>query len=118
MSVVQQGTPGTQTIRVQSAAGQMVKQGGTVMQGAQGKQIIVHKGGAPVPGSQPQIVTLVKTTQGMQVAPVRTQTPLCMGHCHLSVKTLPRLVYATASHVDTFFYRGKICHMELLSSNL
>ena len=35
-----------------------------------GKQIItVHKSGAT---NQPQIVTLVKTTQGMTVAPVRT----------------------------------------------
>ena len=64
----QAGAPGAQTIRVQSPA--MVKSGGTVVQNAQGKQIIVHKPGTAVAGSQPQIVTLVKTTQGMQVAQV------------------------------------------------
>lgn len=72
--VVQQ-SPNTQTIRVQQPLGQTVLRTGTpgaVVQGQQGKQIIVHKGGQV--SSQPQIVTLVKTTQGMQVAQVSGMT--------------------------------------------
>ena len=68
-------TPGTQTIRVQ-APGSVGTSGTTILKaspapGTQGtpKQIItVHKGGQV--SSQPQIVTLVKTTQGMTVAQV------------------------------------------------
>ena len=59
--IIQQGQPPKQII---TAGGQQI------VQGQQGKQIItVHKGGQV--SSQPQIVTLVKTTQGMTVAQVR-----------------------------------------------
>ena len=58
------GTP--QTVRLQSQGTTILKQS---PQGMQPKQIItVHKTGAV--SSQPQIVTLVKTTQGMTVASV------------------------------------------------
>jgi len=62
-------TPGTQTIRVQapSTPGTTVLKASPASSNA--KQIItVHKGGQVT--SQPQIVTLVKTTQGMTVAQV------------------------------------------------
>jgi hypothetical protein len=69
--------PGGQTIRVASPGTTILKTGpqGTQQQQGQGqgqqqgKQIItVHKGGQVA--NQPQIVTLVKTTQGMTVAQV------------------------------------------------
>ena len=57
--------PGTQTVRVGPPPGTTIlRHGGST--NIAGKQIItVHKG-----GNQPQIVTLVKTTQGMAVATV------------------------------------------------
>ena len=75
ISIGTQITPG-QTIRVQTPG----QQGTTILKAAPGtsiagqsgqsKQIItVHKSGTQV-SSQPQIVTLVKTTQGMAVASV------------------------------------------------
>ena len=79
--IIQQGvkvSPGTQTaiiggqtVRLASPGGTLLKTGSTITtQG--GKQIILQKqggiGGAG--GNQPQIVTLVKTSQGMQVATV------------------------------------------------
>lgn len=55
------GTPGRPTTILRTSTPQFTT-------GAGGKQIItVHKSG---PSNQPQIVTLVKTTQGMTVAPV------------------------------------------------
>ena len=46
-----------------------------------GKQIItVHKSG---PSNQPQIVTLVKTTQGMTVAPVSYSNTLSIPDIHV-----------------------------------
>ena len=69
-------TPASQTIRVQQPAGTTILKAspqGQTVQGAGGKQIItVHKTGQV--SSQPQIVTLVKTTQGMTVAQVRRAT--------------------------------------------
>lgn len=66
--------PGTQTVRVATPGATVLKAGGSI--GAGTKQIItVHKTGAT--SSQPQIVTLVKTTQGMTVA--TTKTPLPQG---------------------------------------
>ncbi|KAK7102658.1 hypothetical protein V1264_020848 [Littorina saxatilis] len=63
--------PGTQTVRVAPPGTTILKQGTGSMAG---KQIItVHKGGAVA--SQPQIVTLVKTTQGMAVASTKTGLP-------------------------------------------
>ena len=62
------GTPGRPTTILRTTSPQFA----TTTAG--GKQIItVHKAGA---ASQPQIVTLVKTTQGMTVAPVSLTT-----HC-------------------------------------
>lgn len=58
--------PGSTTVLRTMPAGQMAQL--AQMQGG-GKQIITVKAGQ-VSSSQPQIVTLVKTTQGMQVAPV------------------------------------------------
>ena len=65
-----------QTIRVQNPGSQQTilkTQSGQLLQGqTQGKQIItVHKSGQV--SSQPQVVTLVKTTQGMTVAQVCLQ---------------------------------------------
>merc|ERR1719449_57061 len=58
---------GGQTVRLASPGGTLLKPG-TAITGPGGKQIILQKQG---PGSgQPQIVTLVKTSQGMQVATV------------------------------------------------
>lgn len=59
--------PGSTTVLRTMPAGQVAQL--AQMQG--GKQIITVKAGqVSVSNSQPQIVTLVKTTQGMQVAPV------------------------------------------------
>lgn len=59
-------SPGTQTVRVAPPGTTILKPGTGSMTG---KQIItVHKGGSMA--NQPQIVTLVKTTQGMAVATV------------------------------------------------
>ncbi|CAI9721903.1 host cell factor 1-like isoform X2 [Octopus vulgaris] len=66
--------PGTQTVRVATPGATVLKAGAGI--GAGTKQIItVHKTGTA--SSQPQIVTLVKTTQGMTVA--TTKTPLPQG---------------------------------------
>ncbi|XP_076469600.1 host cell factor 1-like isoform X2 [Babylonia areolata] len=63
--------PGTQTVRVAPPGATIVKPGAG---GIAGKQIItVHKGGTVT--NQPQIVTLVKTTQGMAVANTKTGLP-------------------------------------------
>ena len=51
---------GGQTVRLATPGGTLLKAGNTITQG--GKQIILQK-----QGNQPQIVTLVKTSQGMQV---------------------------------------------------
>lgn len=61
--------PGSATILRATPAGQVqgAVAGATAAAGA-GKQIITVKAGQGT--SQPQIVTLVKTTQGMQVAQV------------------------------------------------
>jgi hypothetical protein len=58
---------GGQTVRLASPGGTLLKAGTTITSQG-GKQIILQKQG--VGGSQPQIVTLVKTAQGMQVATV------------------------------------------------
>ncbi|KAK7488597.1 hypothetical protein BaRGS_00020214 [Batillaria attramentaria] len=64
-------SPGTQTVRVAPPGTTILKQGTGSMAG---KQIItVHKGGAVA--NQPQIVTLVKTTQGMAVASTKGGLP-------------------------------------------
>ena len=81
-----QVTPATQTIRVQPPGGttilkaspqtsQGLAQTLTAQGGAQKQIITVQKGGQVT--SQPQIVTLVKTTQGMTVAQVR----MCIDPC-------------------------------------
>ena len=57
---------GGQTVRLASPGGTLLKPG-TALTGPGGKQIILQKQGPG--GSQPQIVTLVKTSQGMQVTP-------------------------------------------------
>jgi hypothetical protein len=56
---------GGQTVRLASPGGTLLKPG-TAITGPGGKQIILQKQGPG--GGQPQIVTLVKTSQGMQVA--------------------------------------------------
>eukprot|EP00106_Octopus_bimaculoides_P009069 XP_014776511.1 PREDICTED: host cell factor 2-like [Octopus bimaculoides] len=64
--------PGTQTVRVAPPGATVLKAGAGI--GAGTKQIItVHKTGTA--SSQPQIVTLVKTTQGMTVATPKTPLP-------------------------------------------
>ncbi|KAK3102343.1 hypothetical protein FSP39_010640 [Pinctada imbricata] len=74
-------SPATQTVRVGTPGATILKAAaGGVQQTVGGKQIItVHKAGAGGATStgQPQIVTLVKTTQGMQVA--TTKGPLPQG---------------------------------------
>ena len=55
---------GGQTVRLASQGGTLLKPG-TAITGPGGKQIILQNKGAG--GGQPQIVTLVKTSQGMQV---------------------------------------------------
>merc|ERR1719450_947717 len=56
---------GGQTVRLASPGGTLLKPGPAIT-GPGGKQIILQKQGPG--GGQPQIVTLVKTSQGMQVA--------------------------------------------------
>ena len=57
---------GGQTVRLASPGGTtLLKAAGNTLTGQGGKQIILQK-----QGTQPQIVTLVKTSQGMQVATV------------------------------------------------
>eukprot|EP00096_Caligus_rogercresseyi_P012382 TRINITY_DN5163_c0_g1_i1.p1 TRINITY_DN5163_c0_g1~~TRINITY_DN5163_c0_g1_i1.p1 ORF type:complete len:1406 (-),score=452.83 TRINITY_DN5163_c0_g1_i1:478-4695(-) len=57
---------GGQTVRLASPAGGTLLKTGTTLTSPGGKQIILQKQG--MGGTQPQIVTLVKTSQGMQVA--------------------------------------------------
>ncbi|XP_042870676.1 host cell factor 2-like [Penaeus japonicus] len=52
-----------QTVRLVSPSGQVLNTQGTTVAGQSGKQFILQKSG--VPGSQPQIVTLVKTSKGL-----------------------------------------------------
>ena len=54
---------GGQTVRLATPSGTLLKAGSTLT-GQGGKQIILQKQGT----GQPQIVTLVKTSQGMQVS--------------------------------------------------
>lgn len=91
--------PSTTTVRVATPGATILKSTpGAIQQTIGGKQIItVHKastGGSSSTG-QPQIVTLVKTNQGMQVATVSNLAPLLvisylaplsilLNHCHLS----------------------------------
>ena len=66
---------GAQTLRVGQPGGTTILRAlpsGQVAQVPSGKQIITVKTGQVT--SQPQIVTLVKTTQGMQVAQVCRKT--------------------------------------------
>ena len=72
LSVTATGTP-TQTVRVATPGTTILKSTpGSIQQTIGGKQIItVHKaGGANTGTGHPQIVTLVKTNQGMQVSTV------------------------------------------------
>jgi len=73
------GSPGGPTI-IRALPSGAVQGGiaGSAAAAAAGKQIITVKAGQGV--TQPQIVTLVKTTQGMQVAQV--QTVFCTYHHH------------------------------------
>jgi hypothetical protein len=61
-------TPGTQTMRLGAPGTTILKSAPGSLPGQQKQIITVHKTG--VVTSQPQIVTLVKTTQGMTVATV------------------------------------------------
>ncbi|XP_071549100.1 host cell factor 2 isoform X2 [Panulirus ornatus] len=54
---------GGQTVRLVSPSGQVLNTQGATVTGQGGKQFILQKSG--VPGSQPQIVTLVKTSKGL-----------------------------------------------------
>ena len=61
----QLATIGGQTVRLASPGGTLLKTaGGQTITGPGGKQIILQQ----QPGQQPKIVTLVKTSQGMQVS--------------------------------------------------
>ncbi|XP_060072754.1 host cell factor 1-like [Ylistrum balloti] len=72
------GKLATQTVRVATPGSTILKTPGSIQQTIGGKQIItVHKAGAGTTTGQPQIVTLVKTNQGMQVA--TTKGPLPQG---------------------------------------
>ncbi|OWF35099.1 Host cell factor 1 [Mizuhopecten yessoensis] len=72
------GKLGTQTVRVATPGSTILKTPGSIQQTIGGKQIItVHKAGGGSSTGQPQIVTLVKTNQGMQVA--TTKGPLPQG---------------------------------------
>lgn len=82
--------PSTTTVRVATPGATILKSTpGAIQQTIGGKQIItVHKastGGSSSTG-QPQIVTLVKTNQGMQVATVSNLAPLLViwHHCQFS----------------------------------
>merc|ERR1719278_2398124 len=72
VKVVQSGTTGGQTAVIGGQTARLASPGGTLLKpgtaitGPGGKQIILQKQGPG--GGQPQIVTLVKTSQGMQVA--------------------------------------------------
>lgn len=80
--------PSTPTVRVATPGATILKSTpGAIQQTIGGKQIItVHKastGGSSSTG-QPQIVTLVKTNQGMQVATVSYLAPLAVVWHHWS----------------------------------
>lgn len=86
--------PSTTTVRVATPGATILKSTpGAIQQTIGGKQIItVHKastGGSSSTG-QPQIVTLVKTNQGMQVATVSNLAPLLViwHHCQFSYTTV------------------------------
>ena len=64
------GTPGTQTIRVGTPGTTILRGVGQSIAGQVPRQVVtVQKSGQS--SSQPQIVTLVKTTQGVAVSSVR-----------------------------------------------
>ena len=71
---------GGQTVRLAAPSGATVLKPGTAITGPGGKQIILKQapGGAAAAGGQPQIVQLVKTSQGMQVATVPKSAPVQM----------------------------------------
>lgn len=114
--------PSTTTVRVATPGATILKSTpGAIQQTIGGKQIItVHKastGGSSSTG-QPQIVTLVKTNQGMQVATVSNLAPLLViwHHCQLSDTTVSFLAplvnnsctsWSTTAvlvyHMDSFF---------------
>ncbi|XP_064633755.1 host cell factor 1-like isoform X2 [Lineus longissimus] len=66
-------TPGTQTVRIGAPGTTILKSAPGSVPGQQKQIITVHKTGAVT--SQPQIVTLVKTTQGMTVATTKSGIP-------------------------------------------
>jgi hypothetical protein len=69
---IQTAIIGGQTVRLAAPGGTLLKAGSTIT-GQGGKQIILQKQGG-IGGNQPQIVTLVKTSQGMQVKPETRNT--------------------------------------------
>lgn len=83
----QLATFGGQTVRLASPGGTLLKAGSTIT-GQGGKQIILQKQGG---GNQPQIVTLVKTSQGMQVA------TMPKGSMMQSKAGSPQIIQATTS---------------------
>lgn len=91
--------PSNTTVRVATPGATILKSTpGAIQQTIGGKQIItVHKastGGSSSTG-QPQIVTLVKTNQGMQVATVSNLAPLLViwHHCQFSYTTVICLTF-------------------------
>lgn len=94
------GVTGTQTVRLSSGA--TILKSGTTLQGLQtiqtagGKQIILQKAGGVAGGAagQTQIVTLVKTSQGMTVATVPKGMSLVQAKPGTATTTTTTQVYA------------------------
>ncbi len=98
------GMTGTQTVRLSSGA--TILKPGTNLQGLQtiqtagGKQIILQKagGGAGGAAGQTQIVTLVKTSQGMTVATVPKGMNLVQGKPGTTTTTTAAQVRLTLNY--------------------
>ena len=88
---------GGQTVRLASPGGTLLKAGSTIT-GQGGKQIILQK-----QGNQPQIVTLVKTAQGTQVATV----PKTQGGVPLKIAAgSPQIIQTTGGAGKTAIPQG------------
>merc|ERR1712223_946923 len=82
---------GGQTVRLATPSGTLLKAGSTLT-GQGGKQIILQKQGT----GQPQIVTLVKTSQGMQVATVPKSTMVQGGKTTTSLAGSPQIIQTSS----------------------
>merc|ERR1719507_2242937 len=91
---------GGQTVRLATPGGTLLKAGSTLT-GHGGKQVILQK-----QGNQPQIVTLVKTSQGMQVATVPKSTMGQGGKTTTSRAGSPQIIQTSSGAAMTTTMAG------------